>query len=581
MRVAFVHAPNPEFADTQMFGVHLMPVWVYTLAAHCADLPDITMALWDLRFDALADVADADVFCLSGLNQDQESLLGTLATLRARYPHARFLVGGPICWSLHTAGTLAPLLAFDHVVIGDGEATLPALLVDLQQGRTVPPVIEVGARYPLDKARPMYAPLVRSSLHRYYGAVVEVSRGCPFLCEFCDIRVMPDNNRAHVKPVGLIVEEIETLHALGARQILLACDNLVGDLRWAESLCDAIIDWRTRTGHGVSFHTWLTVNVSRHPRLLAKLRTAGFDMVFIGVESFSQSSLLETAKVQNTATELVPALRTIQSYGLVVVAGLILGFDTDPPDVVDHTLDGLRSSGLISGDPSLLAALPGTPLYRRMQLAGRLRDNKLGLGGFKYRTNLRYLKPATRVRDDFRRLVAGLNDGDYQLERLARFYDVLSSPQFVPSATAGYADVRRLLRLLGRNPRALRLLAARAAALFGTPARVRTILRAIRLTWQRSEPTRPLWFYFKFWAISWSNTLIKYRALPDEIFDVEAVAEGASAEQVLPLAYTEIARTLADTAQNRAQRRVTVNALREFLQPGSATARDTTDHDTP
>ena len=111
---------------------------------------------------------------------------------------------------------------------------------------------------------------------------------------------------------------------------------------------------------------------------MVKMRKCGFDMLFIGIESFSKNSLLETAKVQNTATDMVSVVREIQSYGFIVVAGLIFGFDSDTDASFQVTLDGLRDSALLSGDPSLLTALPGTPLYRRMKLSGRLRDVRFG-----------------------------------------------------------------------------------------------------------------------------------------------------------------------------------------------------------
>ena len=123
---------------------------------------------------------------------------------------------------------------------------------------------------------------------------------------------------------------------------------------------------------------------------------AGFDMLFIGVESFSRNSLLETAKVQNTAPDMVEVIRQIQSYGFIVVAGLIFGFDSDTDSCFDVTLKGLLNSALLSGDPSLLTALPGTPLYRRMKLSGRLRNVRFGLGGFKYQTNIKYLLSVNR-----------------------------------------------------------------------------------------------------------------------------------------------------------------------------------------
>lgn len=83
------------------------------------------------------------------------------------------------------------------------------------------------------------------------------------------------------------------------------------------------------------------------------------------------------------------SIRDIQTYGFIIVARLIFGFDTDKDDVVDVALEGIKKSGLISGDPSLLTAFPGTPLYRRMELSNRLRKGKTGLGGKKYATNIR------------------------------------------------------------------------------------------------------------------------------------------------------------------------------------------------
>ena len=96
----------------------------------------------------------------------------------------------------------------------------------------------------------------------------------------------------------LIVREFDHLADMGVHQVLLASDNFIGDEPWAEAVCDKVIEWRQRTGKSLSLYTWLTINVGRRPRLLRKLRMAGFDMFFIGVESFYQNSLLETAKVQ-------------------------------------------------------------------------------------------------------------------------------------------------------------------------------------------------------------------------------------------------------------------------------------------
>ena len=393
---------------------------------------------------------------------------------------------------------------------------------------------------------------------------MEVSRGCPFLCEFCDIRVLPDNNRAHVKPAALIVQELDHLFDRGVRQCLFACDNFIGDARWAEEVCDRIVAWKERTGKKLSLYTWLTINLSRTPRLMRKLREAGFDMFFIGVESFNETSLMETAKIQNAALDLPAAVRAIQSHGFIVVAGLIFGFDTDPDDIAGIALDGILRSGLISGDPSLLTALPGTPLYQRMKLSGRLRDAKLGLGGFKYQTNIRYLKPAERIRGEFKTFVARFNQGAYQYGRLMSFYACLDSEQYQAPQTAGYADLRKLLRMVVQQRRHTALLLLRFFRLLQSPQRCFYILKAMAVTFRRSSPAKPLWFYFKIWLFTWSNSLMKYSRLSDADFDIESVRGEVGEDTVVPLGYEEDRSEQIPESKIRSQRRLTVSVLKNW-----------------
>lgn len=572
-KLTFVHTQNRFFADTQMFGIHFMPVWAYTLAAHVATIPEVEVALFDERFEKVVDVGPADVFLFTGINQDYDAIVATRRTLKARFPNACFVIGGPIVWSLNTAGKIGRLDMFDHLFIGDGEETVVEFVRALQSGAAIPKVIQAPRRFDLRQALPMHRHLLQQTIARYYGAVIEVSRGCPFLCEFCDIRILPDNNRAHVKDPARIVGEIDTLHDLGVRQVLFACDNLIGDHRWAEELCDQILGWQQRTGKRVSLYTWLTVNLARHPILLQKLRRAGFDLFFIGVESFSQSSLLETAKVQNNASQLVRALRTIQSHGFIVVAGLIMGFDTDPDDVTARTLKGLLDSGLISGDPSLLTALPGTPLYERMRLSKRLREEaEFGLGGFKYQTNIKYLKPAERIRADFQTFVREFNRGPYQYKRLLSFYDCMDGDTYLPPQTAGYADMRRLALMTLRNGRAIYLLWLRLFRLLRSPERCWHIARAFLHTWRRTSPDHPLWFHFKFWLFNWSNSITKYAQLSDADFDVASVETGFAIDQVLPAPYEAWRQEQIPDTKIRAQRRLTAQTLRRFVRARMQTA---------
>src|SRR5438132_3064946 len=426
-RLSFIHSPDAFLAETQQYGAMFMPVWAYTLAAYVEEPEKYDLRLFDMRFDDVNNVPAADLFVFSGVNQDYETIVATHARLRARHPEATFIVGGPIAWSLNQAGEISKLAMFDHIFIGDGEEAFPQFLKSFADEKAVPKVIQTRNRFDVTKAREFYRPFLDATYQRYYGGVLEASRGCPFLCEFCDIRVLPDNNRAHNFAAQHIVSELDYLARLGIRQVLFAADNLIGDQRWAEEVLDAIIEWQERTGLRVALYTWLTINLSRHPRLLRKLRLANFDMLFIGVESFSNNSLLETAKVQNSTGDMIAAIREVQSYGLAVVAGLIFGFDSDTPESFELTLDGMTRSGLVSGDPSLLTALPGTPLFRRMKLSGRMRNNNNSLGGYKYCTNIRYLMPREEMIAGYQRFVSSFCKGDYQYQKLKGFLDNLDN----------------------------------------------------------------------------------------------------------------------------------------------------------
>ena len=296
MRVTFVHAPNRFFSEVQNNGVLFMPVWAYTLAAHLPSHDGFHLRLLDTRFDDLDRAEDADVFLFSGINQDFDDLVEAHGSLKARFSNARFVIGGPICWSFDRAGEIDRLGMFDRIVIGDGEAVIGDLVASLVTPGTASEIIRANGRFNIADAKPLYRPLLDSTINRYYGAVLEVSRGCPFLCEFCDTRVLEDNNRAHNLPVDLLIEEIDHFCELGVRTFLLACDNFIGEPRWAEELVDRLLAWKSRTGHKPVFYTWLTINLNKYPGLMRKMRHAGFDTLFIGVESFNSNSLLETAK---------------------------------------------------------------------------------------------------------------------------------------------------------------------------------------------------------------------------------------------------------------------------------------------
>ena len=564
--VTFVHSPNRFFSEVQNNGIIFMPVWAYTLASHLPDDGGYNLVLQDARMNTIEHVPPADIFLMSGINQDYKDLVESRDALKARFPDVPIVLGGPICWSFDTAGDIGKLSMFDHIFIGDGEDAIHPLIERILAGEAVEKVIRNHERFELGAARPFHRGLMDNTIRSYYGAVLEVSRGCPFLCEFCDIRILPDNNRAHLKDPTLIVEEVDHICRQGVTSFLLACDNFIGDGPWAEEVLDKLIEWRQRSKYRPVFYTWLTINLHKIPELMKKMRRAGFDVLFIGVESFDSNSLLETAKVQNIATGVVEAVQEIQSYGFPIVAGLIFGFDSDDEECFDRTLEGLLESGLLSGDPSLLTALPGTPLYRRMELAGRLRKNSYGLGGHKYHTNIRYLMPHDELIRGYIRFSRKLCRGEFQYARLRAFFSNLRRGNHVRLDTASYFSFSQGVKVMFRNRGALRLLGQRVTTFAMSPRNVWYLLKGLLLT-TSARGIGGRFGYFKFWVAVWSTIIVKYRDLKPLDFDIESVREEIMRSHVIPPGYEDVDGTEPIPAgKTRAQRRETLRSLERLVQ---------------
>ncbi len=475
------------------------------------------------------------------------------------------MIGGPICTSFELAENLDQLDVFDTICIGDGEGIILGLVMSLRNGETLPPLIRASSRFPVANAQTIDAAFTQPTLSRYYGGVIEISRGCPFLCEFCDIRTLPDNNRTHIKDPDLIVEEMDLLCRNGANHFLMACDNFIGDLRAAEILLDKIIEWKERTGYSPGLYTWLTINIYKMPTLLQKMRRCGFDLLFIGIESFDTNSLLETAKVQNIAAGLAGAVREIQSYGFIVVAGLIQGFDSDGRDSFHTTLRGLEESCLLSGDPSLLVALPGTPLYRRMKLSGRLRTVHFGLGGYKYQSNIRYLMPKEQLIDGFKMFVSEFTRGEYQYKRLKGYFELLDSGNFIPlSKGAGFGNIKDYGKALLRDPGAALQMISRLSKLIIRPRSFFYVLKGLFLTISRFKVSGRL-NYFQFWLFAWTNAVIKYSDLADEDFDIESVDRDFDISEILPKDYASTANEPIPKNKINAQLRATQEQLQSVI----------------
>ena len=204
---------------------------------------------------------------------------------------------------------------------------------------------------------------------------VQYSRGCPFNCEFCDIWIMY-GNKPRLKSAASVLREIDTLYRLGWRDsIFMVDDNFIGNkTRVKKELLPAIINWEKENNFVYKFYTEASINMATDPELMEKMSTAGFDQVFIGIETPSKKALSETGKNQNLKCDLKEAVRTIQEHGIEVTAGFILGFDSDADDIFERQIAFIQETGIPKAMVGILTALPGTKLYQRLEKEDRLTD---------------------------------------------------------------------------------------------------------------------------------------------------------------------------------------------------------------
>jgi radical SAM superfamily enzyme YgiQ (UPF0313 family) len=314
------------------------------------------------------DLAWADVVLLSGMHIQRESLLAIVERCRAH--GLRTVVGGPIASSVP-----ADELKADHVVIGEAESLIGPLACDLEQGKAKR--IYQAAERPEMRTSPL-PDLSLIKIRRYSTMAVQYSRGCPFNCEFCDI-IEIYGRRPRTKAVTQVLAELDKLHAAGWREtVFIVDDNFIGNKARAKELCVALAEWRCQYKTSFDFNTEASLNLADDPELMQLMKDAGFVSVFLGIETPDESGLIASNKLQNTRRSLLESVATIQSYGMQVMGGFILGFDTDREDIFDRMVEFIQRSGIPIAMVGLLQAMPGTQLFRRLWREGRILDAGLG-----------------------------------------------------------------------------------------------------------------------------------------------------------------------------------------------------------
>jgi radical SAM superfamily enzyme YgiQ (UPF0313 family) len=425
LRILFVY---PEFPDTFWSFKHALrfvrkkagapPLGLLTVAAMLP--PAWEKRLVDLNVNELTDedLKWANYVFISAMVVQRES--ARLVIHRCKLAGVTVVAGGPL-FTMESE----QFPEVDHFVLNEAEETLAPFLRDLEQGRAQR--VYASKEYPDIHQTPV--PLWSMANLKHYDTVsIQFSRGCPFNCDFCNVTVLL-GHRPRTKTAAQIIAELDGLYALGWRKsIFFVDDNFIGNKKHIKSeVLPALIEWR-KGKTGMPFNTEASINLADDQELIRLMVEAGFDTVFVGIETPNEDSLAECNKNQNRGRDLVESVRRLQRAGLQVQGGFIVGFDNDSPSIFQQQIDFIQKSGIVTAMVGLLQAPLGTRLYERMQEEGRL-VNELSGDNMDGSTNIIPKMGLDPLREGYRRILSQIYAPKFYYERVVTFLREYQPPK--------------------------------------------------------------------------------------------------------------------------------------------------------
>ncbi len=344
------------------------PLGLLTVAAMLPE--DWEIRLIDLNTDEAGknDYVWADYVMVSAMMIQKRSVRDILE--KCREHGKKVIAGGPLF-------NIAPedyATSVDHLIMGEAESSFPSFLEDLERGNP-------GKFYPSDH----YPSLVKTPLPRwnlidvrkYATLAIQFSRGCPNDCEFCDITALYGRT-PRLKSGSQFIRELQAVYDTGWRgTVFIVDDNFIGNKREVKRTLASVVDWMRKHHYPFAFLTEATINLADDDELIHLMVEAGFDSVFIGFESPEEASLKECSKNQNCRRDMIGAVKKLQSAGLQVLGGYIVGFDHDDESIFSKQIKFIQESGVVAAMVSLLNVVPRTRLWQRLKNENRLDEGRL------------------------------------------------------------------------------------------------------------------------------------------------------------------------------------------------------------
>jgi len=370
LRILLVY---PQYPDTFWSFRHALK-FISKKAAHpplglltvAAMLPgEWEKKLVDMNVTALKDkdIKWADYVFIGAMVVQRDSVKEVIT--RCKKMGTKTVAGGPLFTTEYEEFD-----EVDHLVLDEAEITLAPFLEDLEK--------ECAQHIYTSKERPdiTKTPIPLWSLinmKKYASMNIQYSRGCPYNCDFCDVVIL-NGHKPRTKDKDQILGEIEALYNQGWQgSLFVVDDNFIGNKKKLKvEILPAIIKWQKERKYPFPLFTETSINLADDEELMQLMTEAGFDRVFIGIESPNEESLAECNKSQNKNRDLVASVKKIQSYGMEVQGGFIVGFDSDPLSIFRSQINFIQNSGIVTAMVGLLNAPRGTRLYQRLKQENRL-----------------------------------------------------------------------------------------------------------------------------------------------------------------------------------------------------------------
>jgi len=425
MKILLVY---PEFPDTFWSFKHALkfvhkkagapPLGLLTVAAMLPS--EWKKRLIDLNETDLTDeeLAWADYVFISAMIVQRKSAQTVIK--RSKIAGIQVVAGGPLFTMGHEQ-----FPDVDYFVLNEAEETLTPFLRDLEQGQARR--VYTSDEFPDIHQTP--APLWKlANLKNYDSVSIQFSRGCPFNCDFCNVTSLL-GHRPRTKTAAQIIAELDSIYALGWRKsIFFVDDNFIGNKKYIKTeLLPALIEWR-KDKVGIRFSTEASINLADDPELLSLMVQAGFDAVFVGIETPNEDSLAECSKNQNKGRDLVESVKHLQRAGLQVQGGFIVGFDNDSTSIFQQQIDFIQKSGIVTAMVGLLQAPLGTRLYERMQKEGRL-VNEFSGDNVDGSTNIIPRMGLETLREGYREILSHIYAPKFYYERVLTFLREYNPPK--------------------------------------------------------------------------------------------------------------------------------------------------------